>query len=257
VTAPARVQAAPSVHPDEPTLDRAQVTVHPVEPPRPPPAPASATAAATSSPPAAPRDVTEPLTADLRRLHVTVSRRFLAKLDAARDALSHARPGASTENVLEAALELLLEAHAKRKAALVKKPRLRGGTGPTTLAARTNTAPSAGSLPTVAGTPASLPAANERAASPAVRHIPAAVRREVWSRDQGRCQWPLASGGICGSKLRLEFDHVTPRAHGGPSTVANLRVLCRSHNDLAARQAYGDAWMNRYTRASRAGGGGG
>jgi HNH endonuclease len=50
--------------------------------------------------PPLPRDAAEPLTADLRRLHVTVSRRFLEKLDAARDALSHARPGASTEEIL-------------------------------------------------------------------------------------------------------------------------------------------------------------
>ena len=44
----------------------------------------------------------EPLTGDLRRFHTTVSRRFLAKLAAARDALSHSHPGADTEAVLEA-----------------------------------------------------------------------------------------------------------------------------------------------------------
>jgi hypothetical protein len=46
--------------------------------------------------------LTVPLTEDLRRLHVTVSRRLLAKLDAARDALSHSHPGATTESILEA-----------------------------------------------------------------------------------------------------------------------------------------------------------
>src|SRR5215831_11410962 len=34
------------------------------------------------------------------------------------------------------------------------------------------------------------------------RYLPAEVRREVWSRDQGRCQEPLASGGICGATHR-------------------------------------------------------
>lgn len=46
------------------------------------------------------RDVAEPLSADLRRLHVTVSRRCLAKLEEARSALSHSHPGASAEEVL-------------------------------------------------------------------------------------------------------------------------------------------------------------
>ena len=66
----------------------------------------------------APRVDVEPLTADLRRLHVTVSRQFLKKLGAAREGLSHAIPGATTEQVLEAALDLLIE----------KQARARGGT---------------------------------------------------------------------------------------------------------------------------------
>ncbi|MFL5433413.1 MAG: HNH endonuclease, partial [Myxococcales bacterium] len=57
----------------------------------------------------------EPLTAELRRLHVTVSRRFVAKLAAARAALSHSHPGATTEVVLEAALDLLLTAHERKR----------------------------------------------------------------------------------------------------------------------------------------------
>jgi hypothetical protein len=42
-----------------------------------------------SAPTPAPRSDAQPLTADLRRLHVTVSKRFMEKLEAARDALSH------------------------------------------------------------------------------------------------------------------------------------------------------------------------
>ena len=70
-------------------------------------------------------------------------------------------------------------------------------------------------------------------------------------------QWPLASGGVCGATHLLEFDHVTPRAAGGPSTVDNCRILCGPHNLLAARQFYGDDWMDRFTRSTRAVGGGG
>jgi hypothetical protein len=66
--------------------------------------------------------VVEPLTADLRRYHLTVSKRFLAKLAAARDALSHAKPGAMPEEILEAGLDLLLAQDAKRKG-VVARPR--------------------------------------------------------------------------------------------------------------------------------------
>ena len=81
-------------------------------------------------------------------------------------------------------------------------------------------------------------------------HVPAAVKRAVWSRDEGKCRWPLDSGGICGSTRRLEIDHVVPRARGGSSTVDNCRLACAMHNQLAARQVYGDDWMNQFTKGT-------
>lgn len=151
---------------------------------------------------------TIPLTEQLRRIHFTVSKRFLAKLDAARDALSHSHPGASTEAVLEAGLDLLLARHRERRGIGAK------------------------------------PAANARSA--AAGRVPAAAKREVWERDGGRCQWPLEGGGICGSTLRLEYDHVVPRGKGGASDPSNLRLLCRIHNQFTARRVYGDALVDRF-----------
>ncbi len=64
----------------------------------------------------------EPLTADLRRLHMTVSKRFMEKVEAAKDALSHSHAGADLEAILEAGLDLVIERAAKRKG-IVAKPR--------------------------------------------------------------------------------------------------------------------------------------
>ncbi|HUL59910.1 MAG TPA: HNH endonuclease, partial [Anaeromyxobacteraceae bacterium] len=69
-----------------------------------------------------PRDTAVPLTSDLRRVHYTVSKRFLDKLDRARDALSHSDPRASVEQILEKGLDLILDRSAKRRG-LVAKPR--------------------------------------------------------------------------------------------------------------------------------------
>ncbi|HEX7622621.1 MAG TPA: HNH endonuclease signature motif containing protein, partial [Anaeromyxobacteraceae bacterium] len=164
------------------------------------------------SAPARPRDEVEPLDADLRRYHLTVSKAFLAKLAAAKDALSHAVPDGDTEAVLSAALDLLLEQAAKRRG-LVEKPR--------------PTPPRPSSDP---------------------RHVPAAVAREVWKRDGGRCAFPLPDGAVCGSTTRLQLDHVIAVALGGGSEPTNLRVACERHNQLAARQAFGDLWMDQFAR---------
>ncbi len=95
------------------------------------------------------------------------------------------------------------------------------------------------------------PLAQPRPSKP--EHVPAHVRRAVWERDGGRCQHPLASGGFCGSSFQVEIDHIVPRALGGPPTVENLRCACKAHNLRAGRAAFGDAWMDRFTRNPRCG----
>lgn len=78
------------------------------------------------------------------------------------------------------------------------------------------------------------------------RHIPAAVRDEVWQRDQGKCQYQdLETGRVCGSRHGLQVDHAKPFAQGGSHEPSNLRLLCRRHNILAARKVFGNRWMDR------------
>ena len=77
-------------------------------------------------------------------------------------------------------------------------------------------------------------AAHERsAARPGApsRYIPAAVKREVWRRDQGCCSYvDQASGRGCGSRYRLQIDHIVPFALGGDAQPANLRLRCEAHH---------------------------
>lgn len=80
------------------------------------------------------------------------------------------------------------------------------------------------------------------------RHIPAAVRREVWRRDQGRCTHVAPSGHRCGTRGLLEFDHATPIARGGTSAPANLRLRCRAHNQAEAKRVLGGRFMNEQRR---------
>jgi hypothetical protein len=83
--------------------------------------PAELVPALPARPPPPPPSTAEPFTEALSRLHLTVSRDFLRKLEAARDALAHSRPGASSQEALEAGLDLLLQ-QADRRKGLVEKP---------------------------------------------------------------------------------------------------------------------------------------
>jgi Holliday junction DNA helicase RuvB len=57
--------------------------------------------------------------------------------------------------------------------------------------------------------------------------IPSEVRREVWRRDGGKCV-------RCGSRERLEFDHIIPVARGGSNTARNIELLCEICNRAKA-----------------------
>ena len=63
------------------------------------------------------------------------------------------------------------------------------------------------------------------------RAIPAAVKREVWRRDRGRCRYvDRTSGRRCGSQHLLQINHVVPNACGGAAEPNNLRLLCAAHH---------------------------
>lgn len=53
--------------------------------------------------------------------------------------------------------------------------------------------------------------------------IPQHIIDKVWRRDLGQC-------AICGSKEKIEIDHIIPVSKGGSSTYRNLQLLCEKHN---------------------------
>ena len=57
-------------------------------------------------------------------------------------------------------------------------------------------------------------------------HIPGYLRRALILRDR-TCQWPA---GCDRPASHCEPHHLHPRAHGGPTSLANLRLLCRTHH---------------------------
>jgi len=127
-------------------------------------------------------------------LRAAIDRACKDDLETLSTLLSHKVPGGDLAAVLHEAIRCGIEKHGERKGAV--KPARR-------VAPKT--------------TPPKDPAA-----------IPAEVRRQVWERDGGRCAWTGPDGKRCGSRWKLEVDHVQPPSRGGTSTLGNLRLACRS-----------------------------
>lgn len=61
------------------------------------------------------------------------------------------------------------------------------------------------------------------------RFIPSLLKRKIFIRDQGRCQYP-----DCNTTHYLTYDHIFPVSWGGESEAGNLQLLCSAHNRLKA-----------------------
>jgi len=131
-----------------------------------------------------------------------VSRETHDKLRRTQDLLRHSIPNGDPAAIFDRALSLLLADLEQAKLAATARPRAAGATA-------------SGS-----------------------RHIPAAVKREVWRRDGGQCAF-VGTNGRCAERGFLEFHHVQPYAVGGRTVVENIELRCRAHNVHEAEQYFG------------------
>jgi hypothetical protein len=144
---------------------------------------------------------TAPFLSDRYQIQFTASPEFHEKLRRAQALLRHALPSGDPADIFERALDVLIASLERRKIGRTDRPR--------------------------AGKPRGTRS----------RHIPAAVKREVWARDNGRCAF-VGSAGRCNEDGFLEYHHVVPYADGGAATTSNIELRCRAHNVYEADRIF-------------------
>ena len=159
-------------------------------------------AVTTSRDPELQRPVVAPLAPRRYYLKLTIGQETHDTLERLRALLRHSVPDGDLATIVDRALTLLLLETERTKCGSTSKPR---------------------------AAPATVTTG---------RHVPAAVRRAVWSRDDGRCAF-VGLDGRCGESACLEFHHVVPFAAGGPTTTENLELRCRAHNAYEAALQFG------------------
>lgn len=135
-----------------------------------------------------------PVAVDRYRVKFDASAAMIERLREAQELLSHSVPSGDMAEIFDRALIALLEKARRRKRAATTRP----GSG--------------------------------RVLTPASRTVPAAVERQVWARDGGRCAFVGRAGRRCEERRLIEFHHVKPWAVGGPATTENIALRCRAHN---------------------------
>jgi 5-methylcytosine-specific restriction endonuclease McrA len=165
--------------------------------------------------PASPRPVViKPLAPERYKVQFTVTHDTHEKLRRVQDLMRHIVPNGDLAAIFDRALTLLLAELSKAKCSATEHPKRAHPTGPRS------------------------------------RHIPATIKRDIWRRDEGRCAFQ-GDKGRCGETGFLEFHHVVPYAYGGETSVSNIELRCRTHNNYEAERWSGALWAKqvRETRA--------
>jgi 5-methylcytosine-specific restriction endonuclease McrA len=168
--------------------------------------------------PVTPRATVEPLAPARFKVQFTASAELRDKLERLHALMRRSAPDADLGKVIDVAVTRELQRLEARRFAKTKKPRKR--------LAQTDT----------------------RAKS---RYIPAAVRRLVEKRDEGRCTYRDRHGRRCSKSHDLEFHHRKPFGLGGDHSPEGLALMCRRHNALLAEEEFGKEKMARHRRRGR------
>jgi len=187
------------------------------EPARPPSRAApSAQPPRTIAPPPPPRAV-DPLGAERYRIQFTADAETHAELQELRALMRHQIPDGDVGKILARAVKVLLAQVRKQKFAETPAPRSAPAEGTTS------------------------------------RHIPAAIRRAVWTRDAGRCTYLSAHGVRCESRDFVEFDHVEAWIYSRSHAEEGIVLRCRAHNQMRARRDFGEQHMAQFGRRTGSG----
>ena len=173
-------------------------------------------AASTATHPApARRAVLEPIAPARYKVEFTASAELHDKLCRARALLRHKVPDGDLGDVIDEAVTLLLGKLEARRFGKTQTPRK-----------------------ALADTDTSAPS----------RHIPAAVKREVYERDGGQCAFVDERGRRCSctDPGKIEYHHLEPYAMGGDHRPECIALRCRTHNQHQAELDFGLEKIDRH-----------
>jgi hypothetical protein len=142
------------------------------------------------------------LTSTQSELRLTLDEVTLKKLEKIKSLISHKNPNPTFAELIEVMAELTLEKldpeneKRKRKATPTRK------NGATKVATTS-------------------------------KYISVLTKREVWKKSRGQCCYrDPQTKRRCDSRFQLQIDHIIPISQNGPSTISNLQLFCRQHNQL-------------------------
>jgi 5-methylcytosine-specific restriction endonuclease McrA len=164
--------------------------------------------------PAPRRPIVETTSPDRYRVQFTIGKESHDKLRRVQALLRREIPDGDPGAIFDRAIALLLEKVEKAKLGAASKPRTR---------------------------PAIRPGTDSLVSTgrPGSRRTASHIKRSTWAHDRGQCGFVSKDGRRCTERAFLEFHHVRPYALGGPTSIENISLRCRRHNQYEAERVFG------------------
>ncbi|HEY8272491.1 MAG TPA: HNH endonuclease signature motif containing protein [Pseudobdellovibrionaceae bacterium] len=151
----------------------------------------------------------KPLSATHTQILLTLDQETLKLFKEAKDLLSHSIPNGDLSEVLKSISIIAVEHLAKKKG---RTPPLKS---PTSVKQSVDDSP--------------IPS----------RYISQEIKRIVFARAGGCCEFVGSEGHRCTSRFQLEIDHLYPWSQGGSNRAENLSLKCKSHNFYRTKETHG------------------
>jgi len=194
----------------------------------------------------------DPLGDQRYKVQFMASAELVAQIKLAASLLSHRMPVDDLAVVVEEALNQLCDQLVKERFGAPRKTgKSKTSPGPGASGGSPRRAPTHDPAPAEQAPAERGPEERSPATAPS-RHVPMAIRREVYDRDGHCCTFvDPDTGRRCSETRFLELHHIQEwgRHHSHDPEFITLR--CRVHNDLAARLDYGDEHMRQRKTGGR------
>ena len=200
---------------------------------------------AALSPQALPQEKIRILSATHTEISFIADDRLMAKLKKVKDLSAHKNPNPTYAELIEMMADLTLKQidptveRAKKASGQKTDTRAKYTVALAQVATATATGTATATVNrTETETETEAEAEAEARSHSSSRYIPRILERFVWQRANSQCT-QTTNGRRCKETRALEIDHIKPFALDGETTVENLRLLCRTHNQYRSIETFG------------------
>ena len=180
-----------------------------------------------------PKTIEKPITADLTQVQVVLNKDAYENLQTLKSLYSHKIPDGDMNKIFELLISIAVQNHQINKMSHKKENEMKLQKAESKKIINSVTSIKSEIYEALSTGEIQVKKTNQ------TRHVRISVKRNIYQRANGQCEFRNQQGQRCQSRHQLEFDHIQSVSHGGDSQFENIQLLCRYHNQMKVKNTHG------------------